>query len=393
VEETGNKIIESAIKTYTIGKDCVFFVPLPTVNSPFGKSLLYPVWTAGVGKDYARLLHINFAFKGGILSKYYRMPSTMDSAVKANVEAEAKKGMLSESVIITHPPGLSPENMDKMFTHEEVNGNDINWDELNSILSQDTPFPKSYIEGAVESGALGGSAPEMDMEKEQEVTGYYFHYLNKLVKMINETFYGVTDQDYLVVPYQANQSPTQDAAKPGNEDQSLVDGKDDSEPDNNSNQLKPSEVDEERTKTKRTFKFNSITADGLFEYDAVLLPIESDVQYDGHTENVTLETVKEYVDDPLSVKEGYVNEEHPDNPADVSRDEAIGKYKITGYDHRGMIGKIYYKQKPTVDTLSNFYYSHDRKEGEKIIHAKIDFKNVVTTRAPRMKGAKQTESQ
>jgi hypothetical protein len=384
-EEIGQKTVEKAIITYTIGKDCVLFTPLPTVNNPLGKSVLLPVWTAGISKDYLRFLHILYIFKGGVASKYYRIPSNTDASIKTRIETEAKKGLMSEAVTVEYPPGISPEYIDKQFEHEEVIAQQINWDEANTLLSQDSPFPKSYIEGQVESGALGGSAPEMDTQKEENTTFYYFHYLDKLVKMINETFYDVIDQEYLVVPWQ------DDAATPT---ASNMDPESPSAPD-----LKPPIEEEIKKETKRIFgkpnaKFNSITAEGLYEYDAVLLPIESDVPYDDHTENVTVDTIKEYLNDPLSIREGYVNNEHPSNPAEVTKDSAIGKYKITGYDERGMLGKIYFKTKQDPEVgLSNFYYSHDRDENGKIVHANIDFRNVVITKTPRMKGAKAKESQ
>ena len=378
VEEDGGMVLQNAIETYTIGQDCVFFRPLPDIDSPFGLPFILPFWDAGVAKPFARYMHILYAWKGGILSKYLRYPDTLDPTTVDKLTQESRKGILSEGIMIGYPPGMSPENVDKMFQHDEVNGNDINWDELNSLLSQDTPFPKSFIDGQVESGALGGSAPEVDKQKEDETLFTLFQLPQQLIKDINTTFFDFDRTDYLVIPWSddqaVNSTSTEEAGK--------------ATPTEGDAPTKP----QESQKSNTIAKLNSVTPDGLYEYDAVLLPVgewpyptETDPT---HTEFVDMETIRDYVDDPLTVREGYFHEEHPENPAEVLRDDALGKYKITGYDDRGMVGKIYSKTSLGKEfQLSNFYYSHDETTGEKTTHRRIDYRNAVRTRNPRMAGA------
>jgi hypothetical protein len=385
VEELKKGKLESANITYTIGKDCILYTPLPCVESPFGVPFILPMWSAGVAKDFGRFMHTIYLWKGGIRNQYNRYPSTLPQTSKDSIEMTSRMGMLSEGTNIECPPGISPEYMDKAFTHEEVAANDINWEEYNSILSQDTMFPKSFIEGQVESGALGGSAPEQDMTKEKEEIADLFVFVDELTKLINSTFYKVADTNYIVVPWQESKMQSQPDSKA--EMTPPEDTNDETLPE------KPIQKTDETVKVQIQRKSNYIAkknsvADGIVEYDAVLLPVGK-WPYGDHEEEVDFETVSEYFNDPLSVKEGYFHIEHPDNPAEVNRDDAVGKYKITGVDERGLLGKIYSNTDLGDEVgLSNFYFSHDDKTGALVKHRRIDFRNVVSTTSPRMNKAK-----
>lgn len=379
--------IQNSLETYTIGKDCVFFVPIETVDSPFGIPFILPMWRSGVFKDFGSYLHMNYMYKAGILLNIARYPNTISQTTKDQIEKVQRQGITNQGIQIEFPAGMSPENVDKMFQFENINANDLNWDEYNALLAQDSMFPASYINGEVETGALGGSAPEMDQQKEDEQTLLLYPYVDQLVKLINSTFYHVTDVDYIVIPWQDAQKPTDTDPNPN---KTMTPPPEEENPDPKAEET-PNKEETVKVEIKKKSnylgkKVNSIA--GVVEYDAVLLPI-GEWPYGDHTEIVDYETVNEYWNDPLSVKEGYFHKEHPDDPSEVARDDAIGKYKITGITDEGLIGKIYSKEDLGDEiTLSNFYFSHDDAKGGKIIHRRIDFRNVVQTANPRMSKAR-----
>jgi hypothetical protein len=239
----------------------------------------------------------------------------------------------------------------------------------------------------------------MDQAKEDTETRDLFTYVDTLVKLINSTFYDLGDDtNYIVIPWQDATPAASPASDPASAKSPLDEGETDK------TQKPVQEVKKTTEETRRIFqkpnssppaqktpyvaKRNSVTDDGINIYDAVLLPV-GEWPYGDHTEIVDAETVREYFNDPLSVKEGYFHAEHPDNPAEVTRDDAIGKYQITGVDERGLIGTIYSKADLGDEfTLSNFYYSHDDEHGGQTVHRRIDFRNVVSTDQPRMPKAR-----
>jgi hypothetical protein len=238
--------------------------------------------------------------------------------------------------------------------------------------------------------------PQARLPTEGEaMTRDLFVHVDELVKLINSTFYGLGDDtNYIVVPWQDNQAMESQSEGQNVPPEDSSDPKDPDPP--KTTEEKETVKVEIKRKSNYIAKKNSI-ADGVIEYDAVLLPIgEWPYPTDAdpnHTEIVDEETVAEYYHDPLSVKEGYFHIEHPEDPKEVSRDHAVGKYRITGVDERGLIGKIYTKDDLGDEiTLSNFYFSHDTETGGLIKHRRIDFRNVVSAAQPRMPKARGKKS-
>lgn len=385
--------ISSNIRTYTIGKNCVFFRPIPTVNNPFGEPGILPIWDAGVDKVVARYLQLMYMWNAGVIGKFVRYPDNIDNDIQANIEEQLKRGILSEGITISYPPAYNSESIDKMFQYEQVLGVDLNWEEYNSLLNQDSPFPKSFIEGQVETGALGGSAPEIDEQKEDEWTALMFSYLIQLIRDINSTFYDVKDTDYTVIPWDDfnSQQPSSEASVPG-----------EATPDPTpSNEQSSTSQPKEQMATKSNSligyaKINSI-AEGTFTYDAVLLPFGEHLYPTStdpnHTEIVDETTVKQFLDDPIALREGYFHyNDHPNDPSTVTKQMADGKFVITGYDERGMVGKLITTQDYGEEfDLSSFYFSRDEEIGGQVFHRNIDFRNIVQTPSPRQKGAHATK--
>jgi len=406
-EEDGKGGIKQAIESVTIGKDCVYIVPLVDNKSPKGEPYIAPIWDTVCYKNQNRFLHSYFLWKGGVISKYYRFPRTTDNDFRKRVELESKKPMGGEAVIIENPPGRNPEHVDKMFQHEEVVGLDLNWEEANSLNSQDSPYPESFVKGNVESGALGGMAPKIDKEKEDEELMRMFKILDPIIKDINITFFGATEEEMngcIIIPWQEEPTPEErEMEELGKErdksglEREIEDNRFPPDAQKTNTYQLVKDGDEIIRKVQRegipmVAKRNSITQDGMAVYVGNLFKEGWLTQDDGSEEWLDGDEIRKFVNDPKSVKEGYIQYEHPDKPEEVLKSRATARYRVIGYneDERTDITEFYVYDNNAPDEIytSPMYYSRDVEGPDgKIRQTELDVRNAVFTSSPRSMGA------
>lgn len=392
-EEKDSGFLESAIEEdIKIGDECVYVVPIIDSKSPRGEPYIVPIWDTMLYKQQNRFLHSYFLWKGGILSKYFRFPRTMGDDFRRRVEQDSKKPLGGIAQIIEYPPGKSPEHVDKMFEHEEVLGLDINWEEANSLNSQDSPYPESFVKGNVESGAMGGIAPKVDKAKEDLELMRMFKMLDPIIKDINITFFGATEEemnDCIIIPWQDEQSPEEDEMEELGKDKDKAGLEREIEDFENP----PKEEPKKQKSNTYTAKKNSITEDGMTVYIGNLFKEGWLPQDDGSQEWLDGSEIKKFVDDPKAVKEGYIQYEHPKGkPEEILKSSATARYKVIGYNDemKTDITEFYVFDKDAPDEIftSPMYYSRDVTMPDgKIAQSELDVRNAVFTSSPRSMGA------
>ena len=420
-EETNEGFLESQNEKFKIGTNCTFIVPIVDSKSPKGEPYIAPVWDTLLYKSQNRFLHAYFLWKGGVISKYFRVPRSIDADFRKRIELESKKPMGGESIIMEYPPGKNPETVDKMFQHDEVLGLDLNWEEANSLNSQDTPYPESFVKGNVESGALGGMAPKIDKEKEDEELMRMFKMLDPIIKDINITFFGATEEemnDCIIIPWQDEQTEAEkemeDLGKDKDKSGLEREIEDNENPPEEKMKLKGNTIvgfdgekviyllekegDKIITRRRRsgpgmTAKKNSVSADGTTMYLGNLFKEGWLPQDDGSEEWIDGEDIKAFVEDPKSVKEGYMQYEHPkDRPDLIFKSSASARYKVIGYDDEMKTDitefYVYDKDAPAEIFTSPMYFSRDVPGGHdgKTRQTELDVRNAVFTSSPRSGG-------
>lgn len=382
IEEEGLGVPFQSEETYEIGDDFILCTPFPSFESPYGEPMLQAFWSTGIYKEFLRLLQMMFYWKGGIVANYERIPVNMDQEDIDEMKKEYRKGILSELHITKVSQNSNPETVDKLFNHESVYGSGMNFEVGNSILSEDSLFPKQFIEGEATSGALGGDSGDINKQEIDDTMFYYFYTaIEKLVKDINKVFLGIEDSDYTIIPFEIDDPVLgKDVNNNGIPD---IDENVPLSTKNNVGDFKKEKKANSISFIKNTdIKVNSSDIKCVFEGFA-LIPTAYE-QDDGSYEYLEAEEIEKYVNDPKSVKEFYFKDEHPlDNPMEIKKDDASGKIVITGYDTEtgGAKAIAYLFEDVNVNELylSPSYYSHDVRKDNKIYHSDIDLRNIVST--------------
>lgn len=365
--------LQESEEEYTIGKDCVHVCcDRHNPNTPLGRPYILQSWFSAVAKDFVRCLQLLFYYKGGLIGKYQHYPDTVDDTVVERFEKEMKKGLFSEGTLLPFPHGMNPDIIGKMFEHQETQGVNLDWAMIQSLFSQDQPYPKSLVEGQAESGALGGIAPEVDKQKEEEGIFQIWNFVEETVKLVNSAFFEIPD-DYEVIPWYED-TPTMQAEPASMKAPSLA----------KKNTVK---VGASGLFHKVNVKVNSATdIQAVFEGD--LLAPTAFKQDDGSYEYLRAEDIRDYVEDPKSVKEFYFRHNHPmEDPRIIKKSEATGKARILEYDpEKGSAkGEVIFFENPTQDDLflSPVFLSRDLTIDGKVYNTHIDLRNIVSADYPR----------
>ncbi|WP_371805464.1 hypothetical protein [Candidatus Lokiarchaeum ossiferum] len=355
------------------GQTAVKCTPIPNVQNVFGLSSLLPIWDMITYKMKNKYYNMVINKKGGAASRLLVIPDNVKSNDYKRFEKEAKKGVESELITIKYPFALA-NNRDpsKVVQWTENQVGQTNYVEFDNILSNDSPIPASFMDGP-ESGALGGQAPVIDDNEIDEIVSHYFSMIEQTIKDINETFYGI-EPNYSVIPF----------LQPKDEETQINEGETGEGPEQELEQ----ESEEKPIQTKtHSMKFHSIAgSNNQWIYEGNLWE-EGWYQYDTGHEYLPADEIKAFIDDPMSVKDGYVSMEHIGE--DVPKHLSIAKYETYGYEI--VDGKLRDKTRVTFSfdpqieemDVSPVYNSKDIFQDNKTIQTKIDLRNVAVTSAPR----------
>jgi hypothetical protein len=189
-----NRIQGQGAKTLTdnnensIYRDCVLIQPKPSIHDIFGESVLQIECDTATQKVYLRGYEFAFVHKGG-MSKTIAINSDVDSTMKDSVMKDAKRGLWSRGLALFMKANSKPVN-DQVLTAAEAIPN-LNFTELNSMISEDSQLTKQKIQGAAESGALGGQAPRVNQEEDDKIQDSLLFMVEKIIRDINYVFFGI----------------------------------------------------------------------------------------------------------------------------------------------------------------------------------------------------------
>ena len=174
-----------------IARNAVQCMPRTHVNYPDGMPLLMKESQTALEKLYLRFYELMFVHKGGV-NKTMVIPDGLPKKVKVAAAKEYKRGMLSLGGIISVTGVKVPDTFKELVTPIP----DLHLDVINSHLSEDSKVTKQKIEGEAASGALGGEAPVVNKEEDDESVVRLKPILAEFLKDVYDVFFDIKSDDY-----------------------------------------------------------------------------------------------------------------------------------------------------------------------------------------------------
>lgn len=316
-----------------IGVNAVLITPIPSVDNALGSSDVTKVWDMAVFKALNRYYSMIFNKKGGIGSRVLMAPDNIDAVWRKRFEQEAQKGLASELIEMFYPAALANGKVDisKLVQWKENSAGNVDFNKLDAMLAKDSPLPPSFSEGPA-SGALGGQAPVEDSKTINRVMLGYVSKLTKAVHDINETFFGIKQRNYAVVPFldeEGGEQIASDYLKPAL--------KEDDPPESKKLNSQNGTVTLKRVAVKtHSNGAQSVTYEGnLFQsgtYTYKMYDFWTDESIE-HQEIMSAEALIEMIDNPLKLHQGYIDIEHEATfGGNINFQDAIGKIDMQGYE-------------------------------------------------------------
>lgn len=170
----------------TIYRDCVLIQPMPSIHDIFGESWLQIECDTATQKTYLRGYEFAFLHKGGI-NKTIAINANVDDTMKDAVMKDAKRGLWSRGLALFMKANSKPVN-DQVLSASEPIPN-LNFEQLSSMISEDAQLTKQKIQGAAETGALGGQAPAINKETDDELEDSLLFLVEKIIRDIEWVFF------------------------------------------------------------------------------------------------------------------------------------------------------------------------------------------------------------
>jgi len=350
--------LEPRTVTALIGINSVIIQPNPTVDNPLGQSDITKIWAMAVFKALNRYYAMTFNKKGGVGSRVLIAPDSIKNTnAQKRFEQEAKKGLESELIELLYPIALAnnPQiDPSKVVQWIENKAGNVDFTKLDGMLAKDSPLPPSFSEGPA-SGALGGVAPKEDMKKINRNMIAYVTKLTKAIHDINETFYGIRERNYAILPFLNAEGGEEIDADVDAEVES-TDKEDPKKEDKEDKKDEPKKEEKEDKKDKKLRRYNS--SNGTMSLKRDTKKYSDDVQsisylgnlfhsgtytyqyYDwwddeikDRTEIMSADALREMIDNPLKLHEGYIDIEHEATfGGNIEYQNAIAKIQILGYE-------------------------------------------------------------
>lgn len=331
-----------------IGINAVQYMPNPDNDSAFGRSDLLSIWTTMIYRARNHYAATIYNGKGGVNSRMLIAPDNMGAKAKLKFKKEALKGVDSELIEIYYPHQLAnATNHDPSKTVQwtENKGNAPNFSAVDNLLAADSPLPPSFTQGPA-SGALGGKAPQEDAKRINRFFQSYVSRCQDFVKDINRVFFGIQRDDYMIVPYFREEDVSVNVLdKNKNDFENQDDMEKDSSPEEKEKEkekndtstnsfwtrsasvlFKRHETRNHSTGKKEVVYKGNMLSSGFYEYEEMDFWTGEIMKIYEHLDESDLES---FIDDPMSVKEFYLDLEHLQY-TEVDRNSSIGKVTIIG---------------------------------------------------------------
>ncbi len=335
------------------GKNCVQFMPNPDPDCENGRADILRVWTPAIYRAANHYYSTLYSKKGGVNSRLLIAPDNVGPVTKKMFKKEALKGIESELIEVYYPNSLISEKIDPshIVTWAENKGNQPAFDKTDALLATDSPLPPSFTQGP-QTGALGGNAPVVDAKEVNRILISYAARVQAMTKDLNKIFFGVEDTKYMVVPFLMDETVPGMGGKIDPKTGKPLDPKEEGGGEKGKGKGdKPSNPDQE---TKDTSAANTRTADVQFHRVALKANAKNKgaviykgnmlssgfYQYERYNwltgekktvhEHLHGDEIKKFIDDPLTVKELYLDIEH-NQMTDVVAQTSVGKVVIKGH--------------------------------------------------------------
>jgi hypothetical protein len=317
--EENNNALELA---KTVTRNCIVIQPYRYPKLVYGKDLFRPLVKTALAKEYLRFYELLFVHKGGV-NRTVGFQQGLDKDIKDNIIAETRRGMLSRGTVMGSSSG-KPISEQLLVVETQIP--DLKFDTVNSHLSEDSKLTKQGVEGEAASGALGGSAPEVNAQEDTEYTKQLYTICEQAIKDINFTYFDLDPQTYDVYftkPYQPI-------------DQKTIE---------NVRTIQPANADGEKPKTEEA---NSIKfQNGEFTEAIAHSMTEEFNVYEGNLFHAGVYHYREkgidriFTPDDIrhltqrNVRSGYLEIDHSFDERNVGLSEGVGYFEIKGYDEIG----------------------------------------------------------
>jgi hypothetical protein len=344
--------MEDMIVKAVIGKNAVEYSPNWDVTTPFGRSDLLQIWTTCIYTAANHYYATLFTKKGGIGSRIIMAPDSMSPTSRKKFKKEALKGLESELLELYYPKGLVQQGFDpaKIVQWQETRGAAPGFPETDAMLATGSPLPPSFTQGPA-SGALGGSAPVEDNKRINRFLQSYTNKIQNFVKEINRVFFDYEQTTEMIVPYFMDETDPLLAGKVDPETgEPLVEDDPEKEEEKGKKEAPPQkahtrthEVAFQRVASKShakqgivVYKGNMMSS-GFYEYEQMDWWTNTKSRVYEHLDG---QEIKGFIDDPLSIKEVYLDIEH-NQSVEVWKGNSVGKVVIKGYkEEAGVIKDV-----------------------------------------------------
>jgi len=344
----------------TVTRDCVVIIPQGDPHDPHGWPFLMREVQTALEKICLRNYEFCILDNGGV-KKTLAVPDSMSDDAKDNLVRETKRGIRSHGTVLEINGG-SPEDL-VMVAETPIPTLPLN--DINSHLSEDALLSKQGIEGAAQTGALGGIAPKENAAVDETVLRNLQPLLEQVIKDINFVFFGQDPTEYEVFfkPRSSNmigQNAKKNTSESANDEASATEA--DTEPEIAAHGVKGQFYEAEQLAHSVTDEFVDFTGN-MFQAGVYFYPEHK------KTRIFTPEEIKAYTDKDKAGRTGYLEIDHSGDPVGVGIQEGIGWYETTGYDpiKRADITQFNLKKatwtalgSPQRIKLSPFFYLLDR---------------------------------
>lgn len=168
-----------------IYRDALMITPDPHWASVYGHPMLKRQLHAALGKIYLPFYAMLVLHKGGS-NRWAVIPDSTPDDYKRVVAREVTRGMLSRGMII----GYKGQKLQDEFLINEFEIPGLNFEATNTFLSEDARTSRQDVEGAAETGALGGSAPEVNERNDLRMRDELLMAIEKAIREANDVFFG-----------------------------------------------------------------------------------------------------------------------------------------------------------------------------------------------------------
>jgi len=376
------------IRETKIFRDCVIVQPKNYVHDKFGIPYLLIECDTATQKIYLRSYEFAFLHKGGVNRVIAFPEGSSKSDIKDTIVRETQRGIWSRGYVLSHN---SARPVNELFLTSETQIPNLGFNEINSMISEDAQLTKQGVEGAAETGALGGQAPQVNKEQDEKQLDSLLYICERIIRDINFVFF---DKDpwkfkdigngrkkrepaYRVV----FREPAPETPTPGEERDAGIQDKELANTTRDSYDQQISGMEAERKKRQGTEVAHSYEYDQGEELEALVHSVNEEfVTFRGNMfhagvylypkkgtyEVFTKKDIKTLTE--RNVKQAYLEIDHSYNYYGVGLDEGNGFLEIIGYNEgKGEDITDFHVKKPTYEKLKKEGHVKINKKGKEYL--------------------------